>query len=261
MDGFVFKDKYDVSDLRLIVKALRSENGCPWDKVQTHKTLRKDMIEEAYEVAEAIDCESVPMLREELGDVLLQVVFHSDIEEDAGNFDLDEVADEVCKKLITRHPHVFGELKLDTADEVLENWDKIKKETKEQTYTDTLNAVPRVFPALMRAQKIGKRAGRAGMDHPTVEDALTSLQSEVDEAREAMQGNGNIEEELGDVLFACVNVIRKCGFDAEEALTAATDKFVKRFADVEEMVRQNGADMKSLSIDELDLYWDKAKKN
>ncbi len=261
MDGFVFKDKYDVSDLRLIVKALRSENGCPWDKVQTHKTLRKDMIEEAYEVAEAIDCESVPMLREELGDVLLQVVFHCDIEEDAGNFDLDEVADEVCKKLITRHPHVFGELKLDTADEVLENWDKIKKETKEQTYTDTLNAVPRVFPALMRAQKIGKRASRAGMDHASVEDAFSSLQSEIDETREAMQSNSNIEEELGDVLFACVNVIRKCGLDSEEVLTAATDKFIKRFADVEEMVRQNGADMKSLSIDELDLYWDKAKKN
>lgn len=261
MDGFVFKDHYGIDDLRNIVKVLRSENGCPWDKVQTHKTLRKDMIEEAYEVAEAIDCESVPMLREELGDVLLQVVFHADIEADADNFDLDDVADEVCKKLITRHPHVFGEVKLNTADEVLENWDKIKKEAKAQSYTDTLNAVPKVFPSLMRAQKLGKRAGRAGLDYENAQSAFESLKSEVDEAQQALacENIGHIAEELGDVLFSCVNVIRKCGLDAEEVLTAANEKFVKRFAAVEEAVRQNGTDMKSLSIDELDSYWKKAK--
>lgn len=261
MNGFEFKERYGVDDLRLIVKALRSENGCPWDKVQTHQSLRKDFIEEVYEVVEAIDCESPEMLREELGDVLLQVVFHADIEADAGRFDLDDVADEVCKKLIERHPHVFGQLDLKTPDEVLENWDKIKKETKNQTYSETLTSVPKVLPALMRAQKLGKRAGRAGMDFNTAYDAFRSLESEVSETREALE-NGDSEgiaEELGDVLFACVNVIRKCGLDAEELLTASSEKFITRFTRVEEMLRQNGIDMKSLSIDELDSYWEKAK--
>ncbi len=262
MDGFVFKDRYDINDLRLIVKALRSENGCPWDKVQTHQTLRKDFIEEVYEVVEAIDCESPEMLREELGDVLLQVVFHADIESDIGSFDFDDVADEICKKLIFRHPHVFGELELNSPEEVLQNWDKIKKESKHQTYTDTLKSVPKVFPSLMRAQKLGKRAASAGMDFADVQSALGSLKSEVAEAEEAICGEDKqaLAEELGDVLFSCVNVIRKCGLDAEEILTSANEKFIRRFEAVEGLLRQNGIDMKSLSIDELDSYWEKLKK-
>lgn len=261
MEQFTFKDRYNVDDLRLIVKALRSENGCPWDKVQTHKTLRKDFIEEVYEAVEAIDCESPEMLREELGDVLLQVVFHADIEADEGRFDLDDVADEVCKKLVTRHPHVFGELKLNTADEVLENWDSIKKETKQQTYTDTLNAVPKVFPSLMRAQKLGKRASRAGMDFTDADSAFKSLESEVNEAKQALSGGDaqQIAHELGDILFSCVNVIRHSGLDAEEVLSQCCERFIQRFSDVEDMVRQDGMDMKSLSIDKLDSYWEKAK--
>lgn len=261
MEQFTFKDRYNVDDLRLIVKALRSENGCPWDKVQTHKTLRKDFIEEVYEAVEAIDCESPEMLREELGDVLLQVVFHADIEADEGRFDLDDVADEVCKKLVTRHPHVFGELKLKTADEVLESWDSIKKETKQQTYTDTLNAVPKVFPSLMRAQKLGKRASRAGMDFADADAAFRSLESEVSEAKQALSGGDTqqIAHELGDILFSCVNVIRHSGLDAEEVLSQCCERFIQRFSDVEDMVRQDGMDMKSLSIDKLDSYWEKAK--
>lgn len=261
MDGFNFKDRYNVDDLRLVVKALRSENGCPWDKVQTHETLRKDFLEEVYEVIEAIDAGSVPMLREELGDVLLQVVFHADIEEDAGTFNLDDVADEVCKKLIERHPHVFGELSLETPEEVLESWDSIKKEKKQQSFTDTLNAVPKVFPALMRAQKLGKRASRAGMDFADANDAFQSLKSEVTEAEAALaSGNADaIAEELGDILFSCVNVARLSGLDAEELLTASSNKFIDRFTAVEQMVRQDGKEMTSLSIDELNSYWDKAK--
>lgn len=261
MDGFVFKDRYNVDDLRLVVKALRSENGCPWDKVQTHETLKKDFVEEVYEVIEAIDAKSVPMLREELGDVLLQVVFHTDIEEDAGTFNLDDVADEVCKKLIERHPHVFGELSLDTPEEVLKSWDSIKKEKKQQSFTDTLNAVPKVFPALMRAQKLGKRASRAGMDFQDAQSAFESLKSEVSEAESAIGGGDAqaIAEELGDILFSCVNVARLSGLDAEELLTASSNKFISRFSAVEDMVRQDGKEMTSLSIDELDSYWKKAK--
>lgn len=261
MDGFNFKDRYNVDDLRLVVKVLRSENGCPWDKVQTHETLKKDFLEEVYEVIEAIDANSVPMLREELGDVLLQVVFHADIEEDAGTFNLDDVADEVCKKLIERHPHVFGELSLETPEEVLKSWDSIKKEKKQQSFTDTLNAVPKVFPALMRAQKLGKRASRAGMDFTDANGAFESLRSEVSEAEAAIISGDTqaIAEELGDILFSCVNVARLSGLDAEELLTASSNKFINRFSAVEDMVRQDGKEMTSLSIDELDSYWKKAK--
>lgn len=261
MDGFNFKDRYNVDDLRLVVKVLRSENGCPWDKVQTHETLKKDFLEEVYEVIEAIDVNSVPMLREELGDVLLQVVFHADIEEDAGTFNLDDVADEVCKKLIERHPHVFGELSLETPEEVLKSWDSIKKEKKQQSFTDTLNAVPKVFPALMRAQKLGKRASRAGMDFTDANGAFESLRSEVSEAEAAIISGDTqaIAEELGDILFSCVNVARLSGLDAEELLTASSNKFINRFSAVEDMVRQDGKEMTSLSIDELDSYWKKAK--
>lgn len=261
MDGFNFKDRYNVDDLRLVVKVLRSENGCPWDKVQTHETLKKDFLEEVYEVIEAIDANSVPMLREELGDVLLQVVFHADIEEDAGAFNLDDVADEVCKKLIERHPHVFGELSLETPEEVLKSWDSIKKEKKQQSFTDTLNAVPKVFPALMRAQKLGKRASRAGMDFTDANGAFDSLRSEVSEAEAAVISGDTqaIAEELGDILFSCVNVARLSGLDAEELLTASSNKFINRFSAVEDMVRQDGKEMTSLSIDELDSYWKKAK--
>lgn len=261
MDGFIFKDRYNVDDLRLVVKVLRSENGCPWDKVQTHDTLKKDFLEEVYEVIEAIDANSVPMLREELGDVLLQVVFHADIEEDAGTFNLDDVADEVCKKLIERHPHVFGELSLETPEEVLKSWDSIKKEKKQQSFTDTLDAVPKVFPALMRAQKLGKRASRAGMDFTDANGAFESLRSEVSEAEAAINSGDTqaIAEELGDILFSCVNVARLSGLDAEELLTASSNKFINRFSAVEDMVRQDGKEMTSLSIDELDSYWKKAK--
>lgn len=261
MDGFEFKEHYTIEDLIHIVKILRSENGCPWDKEQTHESLRRDFIEEVYEAVEAIDCQDPDMLREELGDVLLQVVFHADLEADAGSFDFDDVADEICKKLIFRHPHVFGELKLSTADEVLENWDRIKKESKSQTYTDTLNAVPKVFPALMRAQKVGKRAGCAGMDFENAEAALASLESELAELKQAILSGSSKEtaEELGDLLFSSVNVARKCGLDAEETLTLATEKFIRRFTAVEAELRQNGIDMKSLSIEELDSYWNRLK--
>lgn len=257
------KESYNVYDLAEIVRILRSENGCPWDKVQTHQSIRKDFLEEVYEVIEAIDCDDPKMLREELGDVLLQVVFHTEIENEKKVFDLDDVANDVCKKLIVRHPHVFGEVNADNVDTVLKNWDAIKKETKgQETYTDTLKSVPRVFPALMRAQKLGKRAKRAGMDFACAEDALKALEDEVRELREAFERgkSEDIAEELGDVMFSCCNTARLLELDAEETLTAASDKFLSRFEQTENLIRQDGQEMSALSIDELDVYWRKAKE-
>ena len=260
---FQFKSSYDMDDLCEIMRILRSENGCPWDREQTHASIRKDFLEEVYEAVEAIDADSTEMLREELGDVLLQVVFHSCIEEEKKSFVFGDVVNDICQKLIIRHPHVFGQVKADTSEEVLKNWNDIKQKTKgQETYTETLESVCKALPALMRAQKIGGRAKRAGMDFASVQDALECLCGEIEELKAAMaEGNrDDIAEELGDVLFSAVNVCRLSEIDAEECLTRSSDKFVSRFAAAEEMIRSEGKDMKALTIDELDVYWQKAKK-
>lgn len=260
--NFEFKKKYNIDDMLKIMEILRSENGCPWDREQDHHSIRKDFIEEVYEAVEAIDLEDTALLREELGDVLLQVVFHSRIEEEKGSFCFDDVVDEVCQKLIIRHPHVFGDVKVKDTAEVLSNWNDIKQETKgQESYTDTLKSVCSTLPALMRAEKTGKRAKRAGLDFRNAEEALNALESEILELKAAISGEGNINEEMGDVLFSAVNVARLLDIDAEESLTASTDKFVERFERVENLTRCDGKDMSSLNIDELDVYWHKAKNN
>ena len=259
---FVLKKRYDINDFLRIMEILRSENGCPWDREQTHQSIRKDFLEEVYEAVEAIDLEDTALLREELGDVLLQVIFHSRIEEEKGNFCFGDVVDEVCQKLVIRHPHVFADVVVETSDEVLKNWNDIKQQTKgQETYYETLESVCTALPALMRAQKIGKRAERAGMDFENVTQALACLEAEIAELKEAIASGRQecVEEELGDVLFSCTNLARHTKCDAEEALTRSTEKFMKRFKDTEEMVRCDGIDMKSLNINELDVYWRKAK--
>lgn len=259
---FTFKERYDIGDMLEIMRILRSENGCPWDREQTHKSIRKDFLEEVYEVVEAIDLEDTALLREELGDVLLQVVFHSRIEEEKNSFDFGDVVNEVCQKLVIRHPHVFGDVTAETSDEVLKNWNNIKQETKgQETYSETLESVCTALPALMRAQKIGQRAKRAGMDFADVNDVLTCLEGEIAELKEAINdGNSDdIKDELGDVLFSCTNLARHLDCDAEEALTLSAVKFTKRFKAAEELIRCDGIDMRSLNIDELDAYWRKAK--
>ncbi len=254
---------YSVDDLLLIMQVLRSENGCPWDKEQTHKSIRQDFLEECYEAVEAIDADSVPMMREELGDVLLQVAFHCQIEAEQSHFTFDDICDEVCRKLVVRHPHVFGDVNVSNSDEVLKNWDSIKQETKHQTTAaETLDSVCKALPALMYAQKLGKRAGRAGMDWRSAEDAFQYIRKETDELAEAMQSGQQeqIEEELGDLLFSCVNTARHLHVDAETALRAAADKFRARFAETERLVTADGKEMSALPIEELDRYWDIAKR-
>lgn len=263
MVEFTQKDFYNIDDLIDIVRLLRSEGGCPWDREQTHKSIKSDFIEEVCEAIEAIDLEDTELLKEELGDVLLQVVFHCRIEEEQDSFTFSDICNGICKKLIVRHPHVFGDTIVSSTDDVLKNWDSIKMEAKgQESYTDTLNSVAKSLPSLMRAQKVGKRAMRAGMDFKSADDALACIGSEKAELDEAIASGDKdrIEEEIGDLLFSCVNAARHLGIDAELALKAATDKFILRFSKTEELVSMDSLNMKELSIDELDVYWDKAKR-
>ncbi len=260
MIDFNTKDFYGVKDLEELVALLRAPGGCPWDAEQTHESSRRDFLEEAYEVAEAIDESDPDHLKEELGDVLLQVVFHTQMEREAGRFDLDAVADGVCKKLIYRHPHVFGEVKVSGSGQVLENWDKLKRREKGQaSHTDALNAVARSLPSLWRAEKVQKKARKAGFDWEEASGPLDKLSEELDELKTAVAEQSNIEEELGDLLFAAVNLSRFVKVDCESALTAATDKFIRRFALVEELANRQGRPMESMTPAELDELWDKAK--
>ena len=260
---FSKKDRYTIEDLREIMKLLRSENGCPWDKKQDHHSIRNNFLEETYEVLEAIDQNDTEHLKEELGDVLLQVVFHAQMEDEEKRFNFDDVCDGICKKLILRHPHIFGDVKADDSETVLKNWDAIKKEEKGQkTATDTLESVPKVFPALMRSEKVQKRAARAGFDYPGISDALNDLKSEILELEQAIheQDAENQKEELGDLLFSCVNVARFIKVDAEEALGSSCEKFIHRFAIVEQLAQEQGVNMAEASIDRLNELWYQAKK-
>ncbi|MBC8569806.1 nucleoside triphosphate pyrophosphohydrolase [Zongyangia hominis] len=260
---FERKDRYKMEDLIKIMEVLRGENGCPWDREQDHHSIRKNFLEETYEVLEAIDNEDPKLLREELGDVLLQVVFHARMEEEQGRFDFDDVANDICQKLIIRHPHIFGDIKVSSAGQVLVNWDKIKQATKGQkTATETLENVPKVLPALMRAGKVQQRAARAGFDYDGVTGALADLKSEIAELEEAIAKGEKAQcrEEMGDLFFAAVNVSRFLDADAEETLSEATDKFIRRFAVVEQLAKQNGVDMKQSDLAQLDVLWKEAKK-
>ena len=264
MADFEYKDCYNVQDLVEIMRILRSPGGCPWDAEQTHESIKKNLIDETYEVIEAINKDDKELLCEELGDLLMQVVFHAQMEQEAGQFDFDAVSDGVCKKLIVRHPHVFGDVSISGVDDVLTNWDAIKRKTKKQkTTTQSMLSVPRELPALMRATKLQKKAADVGFDWSEVTGALDKLEEEIGELRQAISNNDkdNMAEELGDILFSAVNVSRFIKTDAEEALTAASDKFLSRFTEVEKLAAERNVDMKSVGIDELDKLWDEAKAN
>ena len=256
------KTSYSIDDLIEIMKMLRAPGGCPWDREQTHQSIRKNFIEETYEAVEAIDTEDPEPLEEELGDVLLQIIFHTEMEEEKGSFSFEDVVTGICRKLIVRHPHVFGDVEVQGSEQVLANWDEIKKRQKGQKKSvETLESVSRALPALMRSTKVQQRAARAGFDWPEVSGALEKIREETAELEEAVAGGSRegIAEELGDLLFSVVNVSRFVKVDAEEALTRATDKFTARFAAVERMAAERGIDMKETSIEELDRLWDEAK--
>lgn len=260
--SFEPKERYGIEDLLQIMRLLRSPEGCPWDREQTHTSIRSDFLEETHEAIEAINNDDPAALEEELGDVLLQVVFHAQIEAEQNRFTFEDVVDGIAKKLVVRHPHVFGQETVDGTGQVLKNWDAIKRETKGgKTQADLLRSVPRSLPALMRAAKVQSRARRVGFDWPDVSGALDALDSERQELAGAMAqgGSSEIEEELGDLLFSAVNVSRFLKVDAEQALTVATDKFIRRFAVVEELAREQGLDMTQASIEELDGLWKQAK--
>lgn len=262
MIDFIKQDSYGLSDLEKIVTILRAPGGCPWDGEQTHESLRRGLIEESCEVIEAINEQDPEHLKEELGDVLLQVVFHADIEREAGRFTLDDVADGICKKLIFRHPHVFGDVQVSGSDEVLVNWDALKREEKHQeSYTDTLTSVAKSLPALWRAEKVQKKAKKAGFDWDDAQGAVDKLSEELAELKDAIAQDSNVEEELGDLLFAAVNVSRFVHADPEEALNAATEKFISRFAKVEALALAQGRGMKDMSLSELDKLWEQAKRS
>ncbi len=263
MENFEFKENYDIQDLLRIMEILRAPGGCPWDAEQDHESIKMNFIEETYEVIEAINQKDTDLLKEELGDVLLQVVFHAQMEKEIGSFNFTDVADGICKKLIERHPHVFGEVKVSGTEEVLSNWDDIKRKSKSQkTQGSSMLKVPKELPALMRAQKIQSKAKKAGFDWDDMSGALTALESEIKELREAIvtKSQDKIEDEFGDVLFSCVNVARFIDVDSETALTRANEKFISRYLIVERLAEEKGINMKETPIDELDKLWEQAKE-
>lgn len=261
--NFEEKSSYSFDDLVKIIEILRSENGCPWDKEQTHKSIRQNFIEETYEVIEAIDTDNQELMCEELGDVLMQVVFHSRISQEEGNFSVNDVCDGVCKKLIIRHPHVFGNVSADTTDKVLQNWDAIKMATKSQkTQADVLDSVSKSLPALMRSQKISHKAAKVGFNYNGVDGAFDKVQEEMSELKQAIDNNDvqNQHEELGDLLFAVAKVADFLNIDSEKALYDACEKFCGRFRKVEEYANSDNIDMKTVGISKLIELWKKAKE-
>ena len=260
---FEIKDRYDINDLISIVTKLRAPDGCPWDRAQTHDSIKKNFIEETYEVIEAINKNSIDGMREELGDVLLQIALHCEMESELNNFNFDDVCNDICQKLVIRHPHVFGDVVANNEEEALVSWDNAKAKSKGQkNQSASMNSIPIDLPALMRAEKVQHKAKKVGFDWDNIDDVFDKVYEEINELKIAIEHNNsaNVKEELGDLLFACVNLSRFIDVDSEEALTGATDKFIKRFEIVEELAQKEGISMKNSSLEELDSLWDKAKE-
>lgn len=256
------KEQYDFNDLVEIVKILRAPGGCPWDMAQTHKSIRANFIEETYEAIEAIDNDDKDLLKEELGDVLLQVALHAEMEREAGTFDMNDICDGICKKLIIRHPHVFGDKSADNEKQALQNWDAVKMQTKQQkSQTEAMQSVSRALPSLMRSEKVQRKSAKVGFDWDNVHGALDKLYEECNELTVAID-HGSVEnqtEELGDLLFSAVNVSRFLGIDCEKALSDATDKYIHRFSMVEQLANERGIDMKEATLSQLDSLWEEVK--
>ncbi|MBR3297778.1 MAG: nucleoside triphosphate pyrophosphohydrolase [Clostridia bacterium] len=258
------RSRHGLEALMEVMHRLRAPGGCPWDAEQTHSSLRSSLIEESYEVLDAIDREDMTALEEELGDLLLQVVFHAVIEEERSEFTMRDVVTGIVNKLIYRHPHVFGDVSVGSSDEVLTNWENLKQKEKHQsTVADAMRAVPASFPALMRSYKVQKKAAHVGFDWPNALEALPKVLEEAGEVREAIESgeSAHISEEIGDLLFACVNTARLLKVDPELALGEATEKFMRRFIAMEALILSDGRHFEGMTLDEMDLYWEKVKKS
>ena len=248
----------EFKELVEVIARLRAKDGCQWDREQTHSTLRPNMIEEAYEVVDAIDDNDLKHLQEELGDVLLQVLLHSQIASEEGAFSIEDVSRELKEKLIHRHPHVFGNVKVNSTDDILNNWDKLKAEEKTHRKS-AMDGISKAQSALMSAQKISKRAVKTGFEWPNEKSLYECIYSEFEEFKEAeKEGNrDHMEEEYGDILFATVNLARWNKIDAEQALLKANKKFMKRFRKMEELATKP---LNDYSFEEYDALWKQAKK-
>lgn len=265
MVDFQCKSRYDYEDFLTVMRLLRGPGGCPWDAEQTHQSIRRNFLEETYEVIDALDKDSAPDMCEELGDVLMQVVFHAIMEEEQGRFTMADVVDGVTKKMIFRHPHVFGGgMTADTSEQVLTNWEVLKREEKGQASTaDAIEAVPHTLPALWRAEKVQKKAAKAGFDWPGALAVLDKLEEEVRELRAALERGGSadephgVREELGDALFMAAKVGQMCAVDPEDALHRACDKFDRRFRYVEQHAQSPMSQCTSEALLEL---WRQAKE-
>ncbi len=254
------RNRFCFDDLLEVMALLRGENGCPWDREQTHKSLRKFLLEEAYEAAGAIDEEDPDHLADELGDVLLQVVFHASVGESHGEFSIGDVTTAICRKMIYRHAQIFGTDQCATAKDDADNWESLKKVDKgHHTQSEVLADVSRTLPSLTRAHKVQKKAAQVGFDWSAPLEALPKVHEEADEVRAELEAGRDPAEELGDLLFSCVNVTRLSGLDAERLLELATEKFIRRFSAMENLIKCDGKSLEGLTLSEMDVYWNQVK--
>ncbi|HHV97126.1 MAG TPA: nucleoside triphosphate pyrophosphohydrolase [Clostridiaceae bacterium] len=259
----MLKDKYTLEDLIELMRVLRSEKGCPWDREQDHESLKKYLLEEAYEVLEAIELNDKDKLCEELGDLLLQIIFHAQIEAEKGGFTMDDIITSICKKIITRHTHVFGKDNISTAEGVENNWELIKKKEKGmRTQTEVLKAVPKNLPALMRSYKVQQKAAQVGFDWDNIEDVFNKVYEEIKELEDVYKSKNveRINDEVGDVFFAIVNLSRFLHVQPELALNHTINKFIKRFEYMEKESLKKGYKLEEMSLNEMDELWNEAKK-
>ncbi len=253
---FTVKEHYDFDDLLALTRALRAPDGCPWDSVQTHGSVRRNFIEEVYEVCEAIDQDDPAHMCEELGDVLYQVAFHADIEREAGRFTMEDVVDGICKKLVARHPFLFADEKADSADDALDRWDNVKRSLNGyRTHTQAMDNVSRTLPALWRAEKLLGKARKAGLTRENALEAVEALEACTQELRRSIEAGGDGAGALGETLFAAADTARLLAVDPEDALNEALERFIRRFDKIERDAADRGKTTNELSPDELAACW------
>lgn len=256
--------RFTLEEFKKIIAKLRAEDGCPWDRVQTHESLKDCMLEEAYETVDAINHNDKENLKEELGDMLLQIYLHAQISSEAGEFELEDVVDGIARKMLRRHPHVFGQAAAETAEEVLVNWDAIKKKEKGQkSVSEGLKGVAKALPANVRAAKVQKKAAAVGYDFASVDDVKAKVYEELHELESAMASGSEKEifKEFGDVMFSMVNLSRFLGVNAENSLTNATEKFINRLDNAEILAKNQGMDLAGMTAEQLDKLWEAVKKH